>query len=101
MPETRTPYTTRDEWDTIRHRFKTAAQSVGGACVVTMSVIAVNGDPITWTRPDVMPFEPRRDAAKFARFLAFGSGGIVEVDDSGKPVIIDSGNGYGEKAEGE
>lgn len=86
MPETRTSYTTADEWETIKHRLRTAAQSVGGACVVTMSVVAVNGDPLTWTRPEVLPFEPRRDAAKFARFLMFGSGGIIEVDDSGGPV---------------
>jgi hypothetical protein len=86
MPETRTPYTTSTLWETIRHRLETAAQSVGGACVVTMSVVAVNGEPLTWTRPEVLPFEPRRDAAKFARFMAFGSEGVVELDDSGEPV---------------
>ena len=86
MTETRAPYTTSDEWDTICHRFKTAAQSVSGACVVMMSVFAINGEPITWTRPEVLPFEPRRDADRLARFLMFGSGGIIEIDDSGTPV---------------
>ena len=87
MTETRTPYTTKNEWDVIRHRLETATRSVGGACTITISVIAVDGEPLTWTRPDVLPFEPRRDAAKFARFLMFGSGGdIIELDDSGEPV---------------
>ena len=91
MTETKASYiTTANEWDTIRHRLETAAQSVGGACVVTMSVVAVNGAPLTWTRPEVLPFEPRRDAAKFARFLTFGSGGIIEIDDSGGPVTDQS-----------
>ena len=101
MPESRTPYTTRTLWDTLHHRLETAAKSVGGACVVTISVIAVNGDPITWTRPEVLPFEPRRDAARFARFLTLGSAGIVEIDDSGEPVIVDLGNGIGEIEQGE
>lgn len=78
MPETRMPYTTRNSWDTIHHRLETAVQSVNGACIVTMSAIAVNGKPISWTRPDVLPFEPRCDADKMARFLQFGSVGVVE-----------------------
>jgi len=86
MTETRAPYTTNTLWNTVHHRLQTAAQSVGGACVVTISVIAVDGEPLSWTRPEVMPFEPRRDASKFARFLAFGSAGIVEIDDSGGPI---------------
>ena len=90
MTETRAPYTTSTLWNTVHHRLQTAAQSVGGACVVTISVIAVDGEPLSWTRPEVMPFEPRRDASKFARFLAFGSAGIVEIDDSGGPVTDSS-----------
>lgn len=86
MSENRTPYTTNTLWNTVHHRLQTAAQSVGGACVVTISVFAVNGEPLSWTRPDVLPFEPRKDAEKLARFLVFGSAGIVEVDDSGRPI---------------
>lgn len=73
MPETKTPYTTSNMWDAVNRRLETAARSVGGACVVTISVIAVDGEPLSWTRPEVLPFEPRRDAAKFARFVAIGS----------------------------
>ena len=86
MPESRESYTTDDEWATVFHRLRTAAHSVKGVCAVTISVVAVNGEPLTWTRPDVLPFEPRRDAARFARFLAFGSEGIIDVDDSGIPI---------------
>lgn len=86
MPETRTPYTTRTLWDTLQHRLVTAAQSVGGICTISISIVAYNGEVLSWSRPDVTPYEPRRDAEKLARLLTFGSSGIIELDDDGKPV---------------
>lgn len=81
MTETKTQYRTRvNDWDTIRHRLETAAQSVGGGCVVMMAIVAVDGVPISWTRPDVLPFEPRRNADRLAKFLMFGTTGVDESE---------------------
>ena len=44
MTETRAPYiTAANEWDTIRRRLETAAKSIRGLCVVSISVVAING----------------------------------------------------------
>lgn len=79
MTEAKAQYDVRQHnWDRIRCRLETAAQSVSGVSMVTISVLSINGRPISWTRPDVLPFEPRRDADRLARFLMFGTGGVGE-----------------------
>jgi hypothetical protein len=86
MTESRTPYTTSTPWGTILKRARIAAEKAGGVCAVTISILAVNGEPLSWTAPDVTQFEPRKCASELLRFLTLGSAMIVDVDDEGKVV---------------
>lgn len=86
MAESRTPYTTSNLWDTIRNRLEMAAQKAGGACGITISILAVNGLPVSWTAPDVTTMEPRRCADELLLFLTQGSATVVRVNDEGEPI---------------
>ena len=81
--QTQTPYTT-NRWTKLAKRLEAAARSVKGACIVRCDIIALNGEPRLWLRPDVRPFEPRKDVEALG-YLLGDDGGIVELSDEGEP----------------
>lgn len=87
MPETRPSYTTANEWDNILNRLEMAAQKASGLCAITISVLIVDGVPISWTAPEVTPpMEPKRCAAALLRFLTMGPAVIIASDGEGRPI---------------
>jgi hypothetical protein len=87
MPERQTEYNVPcDDWNKIRNRLKLAAEATSGACVLTLSILAVNGEPLSWTAPDITLLEPRRCAEELLRFLTLGSVKIINVNDEGVPI---------------
>lgn len=86
MPESRTPYTTSNNWDAIRNRLEQVARQAGGTCGITISILAIEGQPVQWSAPEITKWEPRNRSRELLVFLTQASGLVVQVDDEGRPI---------------